>query len=337
MPATGWKTGHFFMMERKVETGNRTITEAEEITTLMPEIWEAEHEQLGAGRFKAHYRFAFSPDAFASEETFDTRERVVGALAEGLIAFAFACPSAREGGRWWGSDHPANGIPFGNGGTELDLVLPADHHRSVVVFERERFHSLFVDLAGYDPDFLDLQSVFLQSAETDGESFRERLNREILRAEQSPAGLAPEQFSQNLAEILVDSLHHSRDARPTNGRTGALVRRAISMAEDRDFRLSMLGLCRELRCGKRTLEYAFRDQLDLSPSDYLRTRRFDTARRELLAADPEGTTVKDLAERLGFQALGHFASQYRSRFGEYPTETLRRVEHTRVKPIAWRA
>lgn len=324
-------------MEMKVETGSRTVTEAEEIKTLMPLIWEAEHEQLGPGPFEARYRFAFSPEALVYEETFETRERVVGALAKEFVAFAFACPSAREGGRWWGREHPANGIPFGNGGTELDLVLPGDHRKSVVVFERERFQNLFIDLAGYDPDFLHQQSVFLQSADTDGESFRNRLDREIRKAEQSPEGVPSDQFSEKLAGILIDSMHHSRDSRPTHGRTGALVRRAVSLAEDHAFRLSMVSLCRELRCGKRTLEYAFRDQLDLSPSDYLRARRFDTARKILLATDPDEATVKEVAERLGFQALGRFASQYRHQFGEYPAETLRRLERTRVEPIPWRA
>lgn len=322
-------------MESKVETGRRTITEAEEVTTLMPSIWEAEHEQLSPGAFAAHYRFAFSPEAIVYQETFETRERVVGSLAKGFIAFAFACPMARESGRWWGGSHPSNGIPFGSGGTELDLVLPGDHYKSVVVFEQERFQNLFLNLAGYDPDFLNQQTVFLQSADADGESFRARLDRVIRRAEGSPGRVGAGEFSETLAAILVDSLHHSGDVRPTQGRTGALVRRAVSLAEDRAFRLSMLDLCRELRCGKRTLEYAFRDQLDLSPSDYLRARRFDTARKVLRSADAEGTTVKEVAERLGFQALGHFASQYRYSFGEYPTETLRRPGRTRTEPIPW--
>jgi serine/threonine protein kinase len=66
-------------------------------------------------------------------------------------------------------------------------------------------------------------------------------------------------------------------------------------------------------------------------------RRFDTARKILLATDPDEATVKEVAERLGFQALGRFASQYRHQFGEYPAETLRRLERTRVEPIPWRA
>ena len=49
----------------------------------------------------------------------------------------------------------------------------------------------------------------------------------------------------------------------------------------------------------RTLEYAFRDVLGLSPVQYLRAARLRGVRRELLRAGP-GTRVSDAASRWGF-------------------------------------
>jgi AraC-like DNA-binding protein len=39
---------------------------------------------------------------------------------------------------------------------------------------------------------------------------------------------------------------------------------------------------------------------------------------------PDDLTVTDVAERWGFGHLGNFALHYRKRFGESPSQTLRR-------------
>jgi AraC-like DNA-binding protein len=59
--------------------------------------------------------------------------------------------------------------------------------------------------------------------------------------------------------------------------------------------------------------------------EYLRNRRLDRAREELLDAVPvDGVTVTEVAYRWGFRHLSNFAVLYRQRWGESPSETLRR-------------
>jgi len=72
---------------------------------------------------------------------------------------------------------------------------------------------------------------------------------------------------------------------------------------------------------ERTLQCAFRDQLGLSPSAYLRLRRLNGVRAELLTPTPD-TTVTSVATHWGFLHLGRFARAYRALFGETPSETL---------------
>jgi methylphosphotriester-DNA--protein-cysteine methyltransferase len=72
------------------------------------------------------------------------------------------------------------------------------------------------------------------------------------------------------------------------------------------------------------LEYAFREQLGATPIRFLKLRRLNRVRRDLLAAAP-GASVTGTALRAGVYDLGRFAGEYETLFGELPSETLRRA------------
>ncbi len=95
--------------------------------------------------------------------------------------------------------------------------------------------------------------------------------------------------------------------------------------------LSLADVCREAGCSARTLQAAFRQHAGMGPMDFLRQLRLDRVRAELQAAKGPGVAagsgVRGVAQKYGFLHLGHFAAQYRSRFGELPSETAsRRVQ-----------
>jgi AraC-like DNA-binding protein len=81
----------------------------------------------------------------------------------------------------------------------------------------------------------------------------------------------------------------------------------------------------------RTLFQHFRDFRSTSPIRYLREARFAKARHALIRPDAD-ESVAEIATACGFSHLGRFASDYRNRFGESPSETLRR---SRRRPL-WR-
>lgn len=75
----------------------------------------------------------------------------------------------------------------------------------------------------------------------------------------------------------------------------------------------------------RTLYHIFRQKLGTSPMQLLRDIRLDKVRLAL-SQGRKGTSVTTIALDLGFHHLGRFAQQYRTRFGESPSETLRRAQ-----------
>jgi len=88
--------------------------------------------------------------------------------------------------------------------------------------------------------------------------------------------------------------------------------------------IHVLDLCSALNVRTRTLYYAFQEFYGISPIRYLRLVRYARARRDLLGADPERMTVTDIAANWHFWHFGRFSVEYKSLFGESPSETLNR-------------
>jgi AraC-like DNA-binding protein len=73
----------------------------------------------------------------------------------------------------------------------------------------------------------------------------------------------------------------------------------------------------------RNLTMNFKKFRGCTPGQFLREQRLQAAQKELLAADPS-EKVNQIAARLSYIHMGEFARSYRERFGELPSETLKR-------------
>jgi len=109
--------------------------------------------------------------------------------------------------------------------------------------------------------------------------------------------------------------------------SAAVVRRAIAFIDEQAHTDLTLGRIAEaVRVSPRTLQLAFRRQLDSTPMSMVRRVRLDRAHSELRQADPAaGATVAGIALRWGFANPSGFAARYRAAFGVSPSETLRRT------------
>lgn len=73
----------------------------------------------------------------------------------------------------------------------------------------------------------------------------------------------------------------------------------------------------------RALQNGFREELGLSPTQYIRARRLEHAHDDLLVASID-TCVQDVAYRWGYSHMGRFAEQFKARFGKLPSSMLPR-------------
>lgn len=107
--------------------------------------------------------------------------------------------------------------------------------------------------------------------------------------------------------------------------SAARVRAAEAYIRARsDLPLTVSEIADAVGVGARALQAAFRDSLGVTPREMLTEVRFERARARLLAADGT-TTVSGAALDSGFAHLGRFSVGYRRRYGESPSDTLRRA------------
>lgn len=138
----------------------------------------------------------------------------------------------------------------------------------------------------------------------------------------------------DLVDTLLTTLTSARKLEPErNERTRQLQSEIVRSAERHalahaDERLYVTDLCRASGVSERTLEYAFRAVMGLSPTAYLARIRLHRVHQALLQAQPGSTTVTEEALNWGFWHFGEFSRAYKDCFDELPSNTLRRLSQT---------
>jgi AraC-like DNA-binding protein len=126
--------------------------------------------------------------------------------------------------------------------------------------------------------------------------------------------------------LLQPSNHHAQLVLSSAKPGRRVVREALDYIEAHlSERITMPDIAKNVHMSVRAIQQGFRAELGTTPMLYLRDRRLERAHEDLTDALPsDGVTVTDVAERWGLPHLGSFAVMYKKRWGESPSETLRR-------------
>jgi AraC-like DNA-binding protein len=129
------------------------------------------------------------------------------------------------------------------------------------------------------------------------------------------------------ATLLVTHRHNYSDAvlRSSEPAAPRYVRRAEDYLRAHAHEpITIADVVAAVGIGARTLSWGFRRYRGVTPLAQLRAIRLEGARSDLRRATPETDSVTDIALRWGFSHLSRFSKDYTGRFGELPSETLRR-------------
>lgn len=130
-----------------------------------------------------------------------------------------------------------------------------------------------------------------------------------------------------LTSLLLTGVRHSGSTfldRPVAAPAPSAVRRAEAfIAENADRAIAMADVAAAAGVCLRSLQDAFKKARGTTLTEAVQTARLERFRGALL--DPDGPEqVADIAFAAGFGHLGRAAAAYRARYGESPSQTLRR-------------
>jgi AraC-like DNA-binding protein len=225
---------------------------------------------------------------------------------------------------------PATGAVFGPG-SPVYTRHDANSGELAVKIQRSALEDELAALLGHPVEGpIDLPPA-MKLTEGPGQSWNRLVH--LLRAELDYAEgliyqplIAEQLRSCVLSGLLLSVPHQYHDELigPTIAGPPRAIRRVVEAVHgepDRAFTVADLAVIAGMSV--RSLQEGFRRHVGCAPMTYLQTVRLDRARDSLRRADPTRVTVAAVAHRWGFAHLGRFASAYRGRFGESPSETLR--------------
>jgi AraC-like DNA-binding protein len=312
-----------------------TVTDLDDPTSAGAglELIDLDAVQLGAVPFRARRVVVRLEGAAVVFHSTNVRMRTHTSVSDDLIAYVTFGPHAKG---------TVNGLPVrpgmvmaGEPGAEARFVVDADWESITFLFPPRELSEQLTARQRESELRLPRGVEALQVSEEKGRTLFDWGKRLVELAARQP-DLFNERRQERIAaradllETLLATLGGAVDLEPaggdrTQGAQSLIVRTVEGYALSRiDEQLHVSDLCMAAEVSERTLEYAFKEILGLTPVAYLIRLRLHQARRALLAATQGSTTVSAVALDWGFWHFGEFSRAYRECFGELPSDTLRR-------------
>ena len=298
----------------------------ERVTVTGPWAWDVRLNQLSPGRFHSKLQILRSPDLTLHEQHWQRGVEVVATTSKYSIMIGASLAWRKAPLEWCGIKLDNRCFACAAPGTAIDFKSP-DNGRHIVLQVKPE---VLVNALGQEAVDQLLGNRYIEFKAADGQRLI-TLMTGVIKTYANNTHLVEDQYyfrSQKslLLKTLGDCIANSGqvDGSVSGSRRKKAVRHAIKYVESRHEPVTALELAVAVGVSQRTLEYAFREKLEITPAAYLRIYRLNATHRELLAADPKVSTVTSIALKWGFTHPGRFSLMHRKMFNETPSEALRK-------------
>ncbi|CAD6514173.1 helix-turn-helix domain-containing protein [Paraburkholderia sabiae] len=291
--------------------------------------WEQVYRQMTPGRFESKLVQATSAEFYFFRESTNRRVVQAGVSPAGFASIAVPLYAPLLG-TFQGRKVDGYALMMLGSGEEFRFYTPEAMHYVGVSLPVETMTELVAVTVSEEAARLLKHNVlpfpaeaaaalqsrlvpFLDAAERDAETFAH------------PASI--KRFQDEVLSVLFGLLEGATNSHRdlTHTTYSDIVRRCERIAQENTLEpVTVLDLCQELRCSRRTLQTSFQRVTNMTPVEYLRSLRLNAVHRLLRSTNAEELLIGDAAARLGFTHLSYFAREYRDLFGELPSQTLRK-------------
>ncbi|CAN7513616.1 helix-turn-helix domain-containing protein [Pseudomonas sp. LjRoot277] len=272
--------------------------------------WVQHYQQMSPGHFAGRVRYLDLQGVEIYEEQMNTRVEQNFSAPEGALAFCF--------------DRSDNALYVLNGESRNIWITPENYQEIAVVFGPE-----FVQRHGLN--VARLEGLFMAPLNSGQNALFSRwLSGTLTRLAQTLDPPSKEALTQQLLEDCLYILDNAcvcldRGGLQRRAEERAVMKRIGEWAADApEDTLNLLELSQVAGVSLRQLQHAFKAYTGMTPTHWLRLRRLNSARRELLSRTAMDTTVAEVAMQWSFWHLGRFSNSYRVLFNELPSQTLAR-------------
>ena len=283
--------------------------------------------QLSSGKFHGKVDYVMTPGMMIYEEYWERKVEVCGATPEGYITLGTNVAWQRSEIQWCGTTVDHQHFACGKQGSDIDFIMPDQCNDAVLLVKPEVLDRA---LSQHAFDLLTGSRTIDFTADA-GQRLTNTITGTVRRYAKHPGLLANSFLVRSLESQMLETLStciaesNQEDSLRPNPINKVYVRNAIAQAERSDRPLTALELAMAVGVSQRTLNYAFKNVLDITPYTYLQFHRLNAAHRELVVADPDESTVTNIALKWGFGHAGRFSNLHWKFFDEMPSETLHRV------------
>ena len=270
--------------------------------------WVQQYQQMSPGHFAGRVRYLDLHGVQVYEECMNTRVEQHFNAPAGALAFCF--------------DASDNALYLLNGESRNTWITPVNYREVAVVFGPQFVQRQGLDMARLEGLFMApltgqqnaLFTRWLSGTLTRLSALTDPISRDALTQQLLDDCL----FILDNACVCLDgsSLQKRNEERQLMARIGEWA------ADAPDETANLLELAQIAGVPLRQLQQGFKTYTGISPAQWLRLRRLNGARRELLSG--ADTTVAEVAMNWSFWHLGRFSNSYRALFRELPSETLKR-------------
>jgi AraC-like DNA-binding protein len=283
--------------------------------------WEIEYRQLQRGNFNSWFTSYEIDGIYLAMEEFDNRLQVCCEPPQGF--FGIMLPRFK----------PGRATVLGQQMKDGDLIVfPRDSEIEILTLGQMQNLTLFLA----EDDFLATARALVPGKQlfNPGSASIKSLDGQqtsALRHNIDAMFQVGHPDIETVSNLLASAIQYLADASPGDGdpppgrhAVPGIARRARDYIEAH-YRetIRMQDLCTCTGIGLRTLQRCFATYYQISPREYIKARRLNAVRRELILSEPSHGHVTDIALRNGLAHLGRFSGEYRAFFGESPSETLR--------------
>ena len=236
-----------------------------------------------------------------------------------------------NGGEAHGFRHPIDSqrTIFAFNGNETDFISSKGGAMTEVIIPLKTFHTYANQLQRHDLDDSFRSKNHVNLLPTGMKEIKDYLRQIFWLAVHQPTWFQNPHIEKLVADDFVPLLIsqipiklNSKSFLKPSRRAKLIAQAEQKMLAHLETPLTLKQLAQNLGSSSRALSFGFKDLFGVTPMRYLKIRRLNAVRQHLKAREPENCTIAILASEFGFYSPCHFTRDYKTMFGELPSETL---------------